>query len=211
MRFQAPSSGALAGGLMSMGGVAMTRSPRSMLAALAGAAVLVAAFAACAEDAILVSSTVQAYVPGSVIADSQTLVLASGASATLLFRSGAVVRMKGPFEGRLDAVRPAASPGAWRGWFRPCAPRASTPPWSARRDGFSTPSARAAAAGAARQRRRAHLGHLLPRTEGHALAAELGRRRGRDQAAARPQPAGGGLARGRRTRRVALRHPGGGR
>ena len=93
----------------------MTNMTRSMLSLLLCATALVAASPGQAEDAVLVSSTVEHYVPGSVISDSQTLALSAGASATLLFRSGDIVRLKGPFEGRLDAIRPAAAPGGAEG------------------------------------------------------------------------------------------------
>lgn len=86
----------------------MMTSSRSLLVALLGLAALTAAAPSKAEDAVLVSSTVERYVPGSVITDDQTLVLPAGSSATLLFRSGGIVRVKGPFEGRFDSVKPAA-------------------------------------------------------------------------------------------------------
>src|SRR5215469_4343259 len=94
---------------------AMTNSPKSALAGLLGLAVVLAATPGEAEDAVLVSSTVDRYVPGSVITDDQTLSLPSGTDAVLLFRSGAIVRLKGPFEGRLNQVRPAGAPGGTEG------------------------------------------------------------------------------------------------
>lgn len=93
----------------------MTNMTRSMLSLLLCATALVASTPSEAEDAVLVSSSVERYVAGSVVSDSQTLTLPAGASATLLFRSGDIVRLKGPFEGRLDAVLPAAAPGGVQG------------------------------------------------------------------------------------------------
>jgi hypothetical protein len=62
---------------------------------------LVAA-AARAEDAVLVSSTVTDYVPGSVITGGTLLNLPAGATAVLLFRSGTMIRLKGPFQEALS-------------------------------------------------------------------------------------------------------------
>jgi hypothetical protein len=50
-------------------------------------------------------------VPGSVLTDGQILSLSAGTSAAILFRSGAIVRLKGPFDGRLDTLQPAAGRG----------------------------------------------------------------------------------------------------
>jgi hypothetical protein len=56
---------------------------------------------AAAEDAVLLSSTVPGYSPGMVVSPTDRLILPDGASATLLFRSGEVLRLRGPFEGSL--------------------------------------------------------------------------------------------------------------
>lgn len=56
------------------------------------------------EDAVLLSSTAPGYVPGMVITPSDRLALPDGASATLLFRSGQMLRIRGPFEGALTAA-----------------------------------------------------------------------------------------------------------
>jgi hypothetical protein len=93
----------------------MKSPPRSALTVLLCTAAIVVATPSQAEDAVLVSSTVERYVAGSVITEDQTLALPAGASATLLFRSGSIVRLKGPFEGRLDTARPAGSPGGTEG------------------------------------------------------------------------------------------------
>ena len=60
--------------------------------------------AAADEDAVLLSSTAPGYVPGMVITARDRLALPDGASATLLFRSGQMLRIRGPFEGALSAA-----------------------------------------------------------------------------------------------------------
>lgn len=55
-----------------------------------------------AEDAVLLASTVPGYVPGMVVSSSDRLSVPEGASATLLFQSGEMLRLGGPFEGTLD-------------------------------------------------------------------------------------------------------------
>jgi hypothetical protein len=57
---------------------------------------------ALAEDAVLLASTVPGYTPGMVVASTDRLSLPDGASATLLFRSGGMLRLRGPFEGTLE-------------------------------------------------------------------------------------------------------------
>jgi hypothetical protein len=126
----------------------MTNMTRSMLSLLLCATALVAARPGQAEDAVLVSSTVEHYVPGSVISDSQTLALSAGASATLLFRSGDIVRLKGPFEGRLDAIRPAAAPGGAEGLVPALRGQSVDAAVIGATRGFTAPSAHAAMAGA---------------------------------------------------------------
>jgi Domain of unknown function (DUF4384) len=54
-----------------------------------------------AEDAVLLTSTVPGYVPGMVISATDRLSVPEGASATLLFQSGEMMRLGGPFEGTL--------------------------------------------------------------------------------------------------------------
>jgi hypothetical protein len=71
---------------------------------LSATALVVVATAAKAEDAVLVSSSVAAYVPGTIVSDTQTLALPDGANAVFLFRSGEMLELKGPFEGRLVAA-----------------------------------------------------------------------------------------------------------
>jgi len=88
------------------------RSDVPMVGSLAFAALLAAlmlslttrAGAAAGEDAVLLSSTAPGYAPGMVITASDRLALPDGASATLLFRSGQMLRIRGPFEGALNAA-----------------------------------------------------------------------------------------------------------
>jgi Domain of unknown function (DUF4384) len=54
-----------------------------------------------AEDAVLLTSTVPGYVPGMVVSATDRLSVPEGASATLLFQSGEMMRLGGPFEGTL--------------------------------------------------------------------------------------------------------------
>jgi hypothetical protein len=68
----------------------------------------VRASAAPPSDAVLLASTVPGYVPGMVIGPSEKLVLPEGASVTLLFKSGEMLRLKGPFEGVLPRVQTEA-------------------------------------------------------------------------------------------------------
>jgi hypothetical protein len=121
---------------------------RSVLSLLLCATALAAATPGQAEDAVLVSSTVEHYVPGSVISDSQTLALSAGASATLLFRSGEIVRLKGPFEGRLDAIRPAAAPGGAEGLVQALRGQGVDATTIGATRGVTVPSARSAMTGA---------------------------------------------------------------
>lgn len=58
-----------------------------------------------AEDAVLLASTVPGYMPGMVVSSSDHLSLPDGASATLLFHSGGMLRLRGPFEGTLEQQR----------------------------------------------------------------------------------------------------------
>jgi hypothetical protein len=56
-----------------------------------------------ADDAVMLASTVPGYVPGMVVSFSDLLRVPEGASATLLFQSGGVLRLRGPFEGTIGA------------------------------------------------------------------------------------------------------------
>ena len=60
-----------------------------------------------AEQAVMLVSTVPGYVPGMVVSVTDRLSLPDGASATLLFQSGEILRLRGPFEGTL--AQPQAS------------------------------------------------------------------------------------------------------
>lgn len=72
----------------------------ALLAALAVASLVVRG--AIAADAVLLASTVPGYVPGMVISFADRLSVPDGASATLLFQSGEILRVRGPFEGTLE-------------------------------------------------------------------------------------------------------------
>jgi hypothetical protein len=63
-------------------------------------------------DVVLLSSTAPGYAPGMVIAPHDRLLLPEGASATLLFRSGQMLRLRGPFEGTLDRPQPTSEAAA---------------------------------------------------------------------------------------------------
>jgi hypothetical protein len=68
------------------------------------AATVVASLAAgqaIADDAVMLASTVPGYVPGMVVSFSDRISVPEGASATLLFQSGGMLRLRGPFEGTL--------------------------------------------------------------------------------------------------------------
>lgn len=56
----------------------------------------------CAEEAVLLASTVSGYAPGMVVSDHDRLNIPEGASATLLFQSGEILRLGGPFDGALE-------------------------------------------------------------------------------------------------------------
>jgi hypothetical protein len=55
-----------------------------------------------ADDAVLVGSTVPGYAPGMVVSSSDHLSVPEGASVTLLFQSGEILRLGGPFDGTLQ-------------------------------------------------------------------------------------------------------------
>lgn len=62
-----------------------------------------------AEDAVLLSSTAPGYAAGMVVLETDRLSVPEGASLTLLFQSGEVLRLGGPFNG---TIQPPASAGA---------------------------------------------------------------------------------------------------
>src|SRR3954466_9113079 len=64
-------------------------------------AIALAASSAMADDAVLLASTVPGYVPGMVVSSKDRLSVPDGASATLLFQSGEMLRLSGPYEGTL--------------------------------------------------------------------------------------------------------------
>lgn len=57
---------------------------------------------AAAEDAVLLSSTAPGYSAGIVVLDTDRLNVPEGASLTLLFQSGDVLRIGGPFDGTIQ-------------------------------------------------------------------------------------------------------------
>ena len=67
-----------------------------------------------AEDAVLLTSTVPGYVPGMVVSATDRLSVPEGASATLLFQSGEMMRLGGPFEGTLGQQQVKATATASR-------------------------------------------------------------------------------------------------
>ncbi len=78
---------------------------------LSASALALGASLAQAEDAVLVSSTVADYQPGTVIGEGQQLSLPDGANAVLLFRSGEMLDLRGPFEGTFTAALPKGKAG----------------------------------------------------------------------------------------------------
>ncbi len=80
-----------------------------VLATLAAAS---AAPPAAADDAVVVASTAPGYAQGQLIADGAAVSLPDGANALFLFASGRTVRVKGPFDGRIDRMPEATS---WNG------------------------------------------------------------------------------------------------
>jgi len=54
-----------------------------------------------ADQAVLLASTVPGYVPGMIVSSADRLSVPDGASATLLFESGEMLRLRGPFEGTI--------------------------------------------------------------------------------------------------------------
>lgn len=91
----------------------MRTSHRSLIGMLGSAAVLalLAGTAARAEDAVILDSTAPGQAPGTVIPDGQKLSLPDGSSATLIFRSGQMLKLRGPFSGALTADAGAAGSG----------------------------------------------------------------------------------------------------
>ena len=71
-----------------------------MIAAMAVASLV--SRGAIADDAVLLASTVPGYVPGMVVSSTDHLSVPDGASATLLFQSGEMLRLRGPFDGTLE-------------------------------------------------------------------------------------------------------------
>src|SRR5208283_420062 len=96
------------------GSPTMSRLSRRLRRATLVLAMAVASLAldhARAEDAVLLASTVPGYVPGMVVSSTDRLSVPDGASATLLFQSGEMLRLRGPFEGTLAQQQPVADNG----------------------------------------------------------------------------------------------------
>jgi Domain of unknown function (DUF4384) len=74
------------------------------------AVTLLSGTAALAEEAVIVDTTAPGQTPGTVIGDGQRLSLPDGSSATLIFQSGDMMKLHGPFNGSLPrAVRESAA------------------------------------------------------------------------------------------------------
>ncbi|HET6607779.1 MAG TPA: DUF4384 domain-containing protein [Rhodopila sp.] len=78
-----------------------------LLAALLATPMLIGV--AAAEDAVLLSSTAPGYSAGMVVLDTDRLNVPEGASLTLLFQSGDVLRIGGPFEGTIQPPQASGS------------------------------------------------------------------------------------------------------
>lgn len=83
---------------------------------LAGRSIVVGLLMACAaflgalgqaraEDAVVLSSTAPGYTPGTAVADGKALRLPERTSVTLLFRSGEMLRLRGPLDRSLAQLR----------------------------------------------------------------------------------------------------------
>ncbi len=86
--------------------------PKLRAAAASLAAFLLACGApATAGEVVLLASTAPGYAPGTVLGAGEKLLLPDGASVTLLFRSGQMLRLRGPAETALDLPAPARRDG----------------------------------------------------------------------------------------------------
>lgn len=90
-------------------GRARRRAFRPMLCrpAIVLACLLLGAASAQCEEAVLLTATAPGFVPGMVITTTQHLVVPEAASVTLLFRSGQMLHLKGPFDGSLAQAQSA--------------------------------------------------------------------------------------------------------
>lgn len=68
-----------------------------------------------AEDSVLVYSTEARYVPGTILTEDRVLDLPGNASAVILFQSGEMLRLTGPYQGTLGQARPAEAPTGMAG------------------------------------------------------------------------------------------------
>jgi len=90
----------------------MTRLSSRLIRTMLCVAMAVGAMAfgrARAEDVVLLASTVPGYMPGMVISSANRLSVPEGASVSLLFQSGDMLRLRGPFEGTLGQPQPGAA------------------------------------------------------------------------------------------------------
>ena len=65
-----------------------------------------------APEAVIIASTVPGYAPGDPISVDKPLSMPSGTSVAVLLRSGDMIRMRGPYEGRLPAAAASGSAAA---------------------------------------------------------------------------------------------------
>ena len=72
---------------------------------MAATTILILVGPARAEEAVVLSSTAPGYAPGTAIDDGQALRLPERTSLTLLFRSGEVLRLRGPLDRSLTQLR----------------------------------------------------------------------------------------------------------
>ena len=89
-----------------------SRGRRAMSALLVAAAGAASQVAAAGEAAVLLASTAPGYTPGMVVPEGERLRLPDGASITLLFRSGQMLRLRGPLDTSLDRAEPARKDGS---------------------------------------------------------------------------------------------------
>lgn len=75
--------------------------------ALLACAIILGAASARADDAVVLSSSSRDYASGTTVAESDTLRLPERESLTLLFRSGEILRLRGPLEKSLAQLREA--------------------------------------------------------------------------------------------------------
>jgi hypothetical protein len=75
------------------------------------AMVLAPAAPVLAAEAVLLASTAPGYTPGTAVEAGEKLSLPDGASVTLLFRSGQMLKLRGPAEATIEMPAPSRSEG----------------------------------------------------------------------------------------------------